>query len=86
MTSYRSAGIVIPRTTWDQINVGRPVAEADLEPGDLVFPDAGHVQLFLGRDASGDPWIVEAPHTGAQVRVTKLWGFMAARRIVGIAG
>lgn len=77
MAAYASAGFNITRTTFTQIDEGTAVAEADLLPGDLIFPDVSHVQLYLG-----DSYVVEAPFTGALVRVVKMWGFMAARRIV----
>ncbi len=36
---YRNAaGINLPRTTYDQINVGTAVSQSNLQPGDLVFP------------------------------------------------
>lgn len=64
-------------TTYTLIGMGTEVQKADLQPGDLVFPDAGHVQIYLGRGM-----IVEAPHTGANVRKVKMWGFWRARRLV----
>lgn len=82
MESYASAGIVIPRTTYGQIEVGSPVTEDALRSGDLLEPDPGHVQLVLGRDAKGVLWIVEAPHTGAFVQAIPAWGFWQARRII----
>lgn len=77
MEAYASAGVVIPRTTYQQVGAGTPVAQAALEPGDLVFPDAGHVQIYLGGGL-----IVEAPETGQRVHVTAIWGFVTARRVV----
>jgi hypothetical protein len=68
MMAAKSAGIPLGRTTYQQIIQGTSVAAADIQPGDLVFPDPGHVQIYLG---GGE--IVEAPHTGAQVRVVKQW-------------
>lgn len=79
--AYLSAGIILPRTTYSQINVGISVKQNDLQPGDLVFPDAGHVQIYVGTN-NGVQQIIEAPHTGASVRLTNIWGFWQARRIV----
>jgi hypothetical protein len=62
--AYKAAGLNLPRTTYQQILSGTNVNKADLAPGDLVFPDPGHVQLYVG---SGN--VVEAPHTGAFVQV-----------------
>lgn len=64
-------------TTYTLIGMGTEVPKADLQPGDLIFPDAGHVQIYLGGGM-----IVEAPHTGANVRKVKMWGFWRARRLV----
>lgn len=78
MAAYEHANIDITRTTYTQVHVGQPVVPnaASLRPGDLVFPDPGHVQIYLG---GGN--VVEAPHTGANVRVVPLRGIWAARRV-----
>lgn len=75
--AYKSAGVTLPRTTKGQILVGTPVSKANLQPGDLVFPDLGHVQIYTGNGR-----VVEAPHTGTKVREVPMWGFLTARRIV----
>lgn len=59
---------------------GVKVAKADLQQGDLVFPDlpplAGdHVQIY-----SGNGNIIEAPMPGKKVREVPMWGFYTARR------
>lgn len=72
----KAVGIKIPRTTAGQILIGNGVAKSDLQPGDLVFPDAGHVQIYTG---GGN--VVEAPRAGKNVREVPMWGFFAARRI-----
>lgn len=74
--SYRAAGVKIGRTTYTQILNGVEVAKADLQPGDLVFPEPTHVQLYVG---GGE--VIESPHTGANVRQVKMWGFWRARRV-----
>lgn len=74
--AYKSAGISLPRTSEAMMGVGTPVKEADLQPGDLVFPDSGHVQLYVGNRQ-----IIEAPRTGLNVRQVPMWGFLAARRV-----
>ncbi|WP_274390178.1 MULTISPECIES: peptidoglycan DD-metalloendopeptidase family protein [Streptomyces] len=70
--AYKKVGVDIPRTTWDQVKIGHQVDIDHPAPGDLVFnpgydgSDAlpGHVGMYIG-----DGKIVEAPHTGAQIRV-----------------
>jgi cell wall-associated NlpC family hydrolase len=74
--AFRSAGVKLPRTTYLQANIGSRISKANLQPGDLVFPDPGHVQIYLGNGT-----VVESPHTGANVRVVKMWGFWTARRV-----
>ena len=74
--AYAAAGVALGRTTYQQVLEGSPVTQGDLEPGDLVFPDAGHVQLYVG---NGE--VIEAPYTGADVREVPMWGFWEARRV-----
>jgi cell wall-associated NlpC family hydrolase len=68
--AYASAGIQLPRVAQAQYDAGPPVPAAQpLEPGDLVFfgsgPDAiEHVGIVIGNGR-----MVDAPHTGAVVRV-----------------
>jgi NlpC/P60 family len=76
--AYNAAGVHLTHSTYTQILEGiADVPESGLAPGDLVFPDAGHVQIY-----SGNGNIIEAPHTGAFVREVPMWGFWKARRIV----
>lgn len=74
--AYASAGVSLGRTTYQQILNGQDVPQTDLAPGDLVFPDIGHVQIYLGNGQ-----IVEAAHSGTNIRVVNLWGFWKARRV-----
>jgi peptidoglycan DL-endopeptidase CwlO len=73
--SYAQAGVHLDRTTYQQINDGIPVPRSQVRPGDLVFPHAGHVQLAIGNNL-----VVEAPYSGASVRVSPLGGNVAIRR------
>ena len=74
---YNHFGINITRTTFSQINVGRSVSRAELQPGDLVFTSAGHVGIYVGNGR-----MIHAPQTGDNVKVSNIWSFYAARRIV----
>lgn len=79
-TSYvysKATGIYIGRTTYDQIGSGRAVSRSELKPGDLVFPHAGHVGIYVG---NGN--IIHAPRTGDVVKVSPIWSFYGARRIL----
>jgi cell wall-associated NlpC family hydrolase len=86
--SAQQAGIKnMPRTASEQYNATKnhPVSAKDLQPGDLIFPDAefneaggpGHVMIYVGNGQ-----VVEAPHTGDHVKVISLssvGGFHATR-------
>jgi cell wall-associated NlpC family hydrolase len=80
--AYRSIGLKIPRSSWDQLRVGRPVGFAGLRPGDLLFSEGGgHVQLVVSRNAA-----ISAPQTGERVRYVPLAQlgpeFAGARRLL----
>lgn len=74
--AYAAIGIHLPRISYQQANAGKRVGLGDLSVGDLVAwddssrnPGADHIAIFIGYDAHGRPRILEAPHTGANVRV-----------------
>ena len=73
--SYAKAGVHLDRTTYQQINEGIPVPRSQVRPGDLVFPHAGHVQMAIGHNL-----VVEAPYSGASVRISPLGSNVAIRR------
>jgi cell wall-associated NlpC family hydrolase len=72
--AYRAAGIQLPRTAQEQYDATAKLPPGDpLQPGDLVFfgqgaTDVTHVGIYAGIQA-GQPVMVDAPHTGADVRV-----------------
>ena len=83
---YGQLGISLPHYAAAQFAVFPRLSASQLRPGDLVFFEPkidgpGHVAMYMGGDA-----IVEAPHTGALVRVGSLsrsaaaLGFMGAVR------
>ena len=75
---YKHAtGIDISRTTYTQINAGQAVSQDQLQPGDLVFPHAGHVGIYVGNGQ-----MINAPQTGDVVKVGPITQFYAARRIL----
>jgi cell wall-associated NlpC family hydrolase len=80
--AYRSIGWKIPRSSWDQLRVGRPVRFARLRPGDLLFTEGGgHVQLVISKRTA-----ISAPQTGERVRYVPLARlrpqFAGARRLL----
>jgi cell wall-associated NlpC family hydrolase len=72
--AYRVAGIALPRTAQEQYDAGpRLPPGTPLEPGDLVFlggsgSTVGHVGIYVGTEGA-QTMMVDAPHTGANVRV-----------------
>lgn len=79
MYSYAQMGISLPHYTGEQVKYGTTVS-GSLQPGDLLFfgstsaPD--HVAIYAGNGQ-----MIEAPHTGAQVRVTPVRGYSIAKRL-----
>lgn len=89
---YGAYGVQLPRTTYNQINVGAQVGLAQLRVGDLVFFDTDgtvkgpdHVGIYIGGGK-----FIHAPRTGSTVKVSSLSDsyysqrFMAGRRIPGV--
>ena len=72
--AYRVAGISLPRVAQDQYDATAKLGPGDpLEPGDLVFFGGSssaidHVGIYVGSQ-DGNAVMVDAPHTGADVRV-----------------
>ncbi|MFJ7590246.1 NlpC/P60 family protein [Streptomyces sp. NPDC097617] len=71
--AWAAAGVNLPRVTYDQVHAGTAVASvSQLQPGDLLFSVPGsagpeHVGMYIG-----DGQVIDAPHTGAQVRIKPL--------------
>ncbi|MFP8886098.1 MULTISPECIES: C40 family peptidase [Streptomyces] len=63
--AWLSAGVSLPRTTYDQVEAGTRIAKADMRPGDLVFfyDDISHVGIYAGGGQ-----MIHAPKPGAEVR------------------
>ncbi|WP_338677189.1 NlpC/P60 family protein [Streptomyces sp. SCSIO 30461] len=68
--AWRAAGVDLPRTTWDQVEVGQRVAAKDLVPGDLVFfyDDISHVGIYVGNGQ-----MIHAPKPGANIREESIY-------------
>jgi cell wall-associated NlpC family hydrolase len=86
--AYKRVGINIPRTTYEQVKVGRPVGLNQLQPGDAIFTIPSpqgpkHVGMYIGNGQ-----VQVSPETGDVNRIVSLkdylsLGFVAARRYVG---
>lgn len=80
LRAWEAAGIELPRTSQEQINVGTPVAMGDLQPGDLVFyyPGITHVGMYIG---GGMIVNAENPRVGVKVAPLTSMPVMGARRV-----
>jgi cell wall-associated NlpC family hydrolase len=74
--AWRAAGVSLPRTTFQQVFSGTPVASvSQLQAGDLVFlpgsdgtaASPGHVGMYTGNGS-----IIDAPETGELVQIVPL--------------
>jgi len=81
MYAYAQLGVSLPHSSYAMWNMGVPVPEDQLQPGDLVFFNGlGHVGLYVGGG-----YFVHAPHTGTVVQVSPLSSdstYVGARRIL----
>ena len=61
--AWASAGVSIPRVTYDQWASLPHIPMSDLQPGDLIlYNGESHVAIYVGNG-----YIIDAPHTGAVV-------------------
>jgi cell wall-associated NlpC family hydrolase len=76
---YGHFGIGLPHSSWGDLSLGHRVSRRFLRPGDLVFfAGASHVGIYVGGGR-----FIDAPHTGAVVRISTMddYGYYAARRL-----
>jgi cell wall-associated NlpC family hydrolase len=80
---FAKAGVMLPRTTYAQINCGTPIEPTQAQPGDLLFfGDAQaphHVAIYIGNGR-----LIQAPQTGGVVGTASvnLRGVAACRRLI----
>jgi peptidoglycan DL-endopeptidase CwlO len=68
MYAWRAAGVSLPHSTYAQWAATPHISQSDLQPGDLVyFRGLNHMAIY-----SGGGMMIEAPHTGANVREVAL--------------
>lgn len=75
--AYRQAGVILPRSSWQQARVGTPVVSG-LKPGDLIalYQPVSHIGMYVG-----DGLYVNAPQAGDVVKVAKVpWHVVSAIR------
>lgn len=79
MRAYRTAGVSLPHSAAAQSGYGRRVPLNQLRPGDLVFfgSPISHNGIYIGGGR-----MVDAPHTGARVRVEAFGSYFGRLRLV----
>lgn len=80
-TSYvyrKVAGIEIGSNTYSQIKyAGKEISRAELQPGDLIFTNPGHVGIYIGNNQ-----MIHAPGAGKSVSIGDVHKFWRARRVI----
>jgi cell wall-associated NlpC family hydrolase len=74
--AYASAGVAIARDTYGQVLDGVAVSRDQVQPGDLWFPEPGHVELVISATEA-----VHDPQTGDVVKVSPLGSVGVFRRV-----
>jgi cell wall-associated NlpC family hydrolase len=63
MSAWASAGVTIPRDTYEQWAALPHISESDIQPGDLLYYNGiGHVAMYVGHGM-----IIDAPQPGQDV-------------------
>ena len=63
MSAWASAGVTIPRDTYEQWAALPHISLSSIQPGDLLYYNGiGHVAMYVGNG-----YIIDAPHPGADV-------------------
>ena len=71
MAAWASAGISIPRVSWDQMASLQAVSLSNIQPGDILgFAGNSHVGMYVGNG-----WLIDAPVPGANVEKVQLSGW-----------
>ena len=82
-TAYRSAGVTIPRVTYQQALIGTPVPRDQVKAGDLILyrADLGHVAMAID-----STYAVHAPTSGETVKVSPIDAIGPVATIRRVAG
>ncbi|WP_189064262.1 C40 family peptidase [Deinococcus seoulensis] len=88
---FTPLGVNLPRVSADQAQVGQPVADSDLRPGDLLFFDTegqgrvSHVGIYLGDDSFVSANSYQGRVSVDRLRADRYWGprYLWARRVLG---
>lgn len=77
MKSFAKAGVKLPHYTGALLKKGKKISKKNLQRGDLIFPQRGHVGIYLGGGK-----MLHASSGKGKVIVAKVYGFYAARRVL----
>lgn len=81
---WHGMGKELPRTTFGQVTIGTAVTMDQLAPGDIIFPDAGHVGMYVGPiPGVGERVVLHAPKTNDVIKyevISTYWTKGVARR------
>lgn len=77
LKAFEQVGISLPHYTGAMIGYGTPVSQSSLQRGDIVFPEKGHVGIYVG-----DGQYINAPQSGDVVKIAPVYAFYAARRLL----
>lgn len=77
MAAYARVGVRLPHQSGAMLSYGTRVSRSQLRPGDLVWPQYGHVGIYVGGGR-----FIHSPRPGQQVQVSALYGFYTARRLI----
>lgn len=80
MRALQQAGISLPHSAAAQLSYGRNIPFSQIQPGDLVFfgQPISHVGIYFGGGQ-----MVDAPHSGARVRIESFGAWFGGERFVG---
>lgn len=77
MKAFAKAGVKLPHYTGGIQKKGKKISRTHLKRGDIVFPQRGHVAIYLGNGK-----MVAASSGKGKVIVQKVYGFYTARRVI----
>lgn len=77
LASFKQIGMKLPHFTGALLKLGTKINRDNMKRGDLVFPQSGHVGIYLG---GGN--MVHASGSKQKIVVAKVYGFYAARRLI----
>lgn len=75
--AFRVVGLELYHYTGRQMTYGTKVSRAQLQRGDIVFPTAGHVGIYLGNNQ-----MVAASSGKGRVAISSVYSFYTARRLL----